>query len=179
MAKRTIYANRIIEAIRSGMGDVPIMEKYQISPGEFMEILRKLKRGDPTDSEKIEARLIELEKNLNPSEMRSMPRNYMVFQVTVEDTDDASVFGTVNDITESGFQVEGIQSNVDDAGRFVIRSEILAEDTEIVFEAVCRWTKPGAITENDVAGFEITSISESSLGELRKLIRYLSLGERP
>ncbi len=178
MEKRTICCTEIIEAIRSGMGDVPIMEKYQISPGEFMDILMKLKEVEPADSETVVTLLRELQKTCDPMELRSMPRNYLVFAATVHDADDPSVRGSVNDITEGGFQVEGIRAAVNETRKFVIKSEVLAVDTEIAFEATCRWTKPDDLRDHDVAGFEITSISESSLAELRKLIQHLSLGER-
>ncbi len=179
MVKQMINAGELREDIRSGMGEIPIMEKYRISPGEFMDILETLKEVDSNDLEIIEARLNELRKNCDPSEMRSVPRNYMVFPATVHDAHDPSVWGLVNDITASGLQVEGIRAYVNEKRSLIFRCEDLSSETEIAFEALCRWAKRGHGGDKDVAGFEITSISDSSLAGLRNLMRYLSLGEQP
>lgn len=179
MVKQVIDAEDLREDIRSGMGGGPIMEKYRISRVEFMDILESLKGVDPTDLEIIETRLKELRKDCDPSDMRSTPRNYMVVPATVRDAHDPSVRGLVNDITENGLQVEGIRAYVDEKRSFIFGCEVLSSDTEIAFEAVCRWAKRAQGRQKDVAGFEITSISHSSLLELRNLMRYLSLGAQP
>ena len=177
MSHRTIYTDRVIKDIRSGLGDVPIMEKYQISPAEFLEVLKKIKEIDVIGFAEVEHRITELEKKSDPSEMRSVPRNYMVFTTWISDANDPSKSGLVNDISENGLQVEGISVKVNEAKSFIIRSDIFSVDTPIEFDAECRWVKPTDFGDTDIAGFEITLISDQNLNRLRKLIQQLSLGE--
>lgn len=177
MARRIIYTDRIIHDIRSGLGDIPIMEKYQISPAEFMEILTKLQEVDAVQSEEIERLVTNLRKQSDVSEMRSTPRNYLVFTTSVYDAHDASISGVINDISESGLQVEGISVEVDESRSFVIRSDVFTVGAPITFDAECKWFRPSGPEGRHVAGFEITMISDSSLEQLRKLIQQLSLGD--
>ena len=43
MTKRALPIRRIIAEIRAGVGDVPIMERFGLSPEEYIEILEDLK----------------------------------------------------------------------------------------------------------------------------------------
>jgi hypothetical protein len=71
-------------------------------------------------------------------------------------------------------QVTGIKVKVGEAKSLLIQADELADVYPFVFDAACRWHE---ISEGqEAAGFEITNITERSLKELQKLIRYLTLG---
>jgi hypothetical protein len=179
MAKRVIPIRRIIHEIRSGMGDVPIMEKYSLAPEEYMEILQQLKRENalwPQEPPppKQEPEPPELEDQI---QRRTIPRCYMVINRAICDAGKPSIRGIVTDITEKGVQVVGLQALLNEVRAFSIGRDRLSPGADLQFEAVCRWVRKGRRLEEWQAGFEITKISSQNLVRLRKLIQELTFCE--
>jgi hypothetical protein len=103
--------------------------------------------------------------------MRNLDR--ISYRVPIFELPDFRTEGTLRDITEKGFGVRGIDVGIGEIKEFVIPADDFVEIDPLVFEAECKWIEEehGDI----VGGFEITDISEHTLSELRKLIRFVSL----
>jgi hypothetical protein len=71
--------------------------------------------------------------------------------------------------------LEGIESAVDSIQSFVVLGDLFGEIVPFEFEARCRWFKKDGPDEPCAGGYEITSISERDLRELRKLIDLVTL----
>ena len=84
--------------------------------------------------------------------------------------------GTVVDISEIGIQISGIPAKVGDTKEFLVQADYFADVYPFIFEAKCKWSSK---TEDGhlFSGFEITSIPEGALEELRKLTRMLTISE--
>ena len=85
--------------------------------------------------------------------------------------------GILRDITESGVGIRGLRIEVGETKTFVIVPTDFLDIDPLIFDGQCRWTRKGRSGEHR-AGFEITDISEPSLQELRRFIRFIeALGE--
>jgi hypothetical protein len=82
--------------------------------------------------------------------------------------------GTVVDISETGLQVSGIPTNVGDTKNLLVQADYFLDVYPFVFEGKCKWTSK-AEDGNLLSGFEITSITEGELEELRKITNLLAL----
>lgn len=169
---------KIVADLESGLGDVPIMEKYHLSPAELMMIIQKLSDNDAVKPAAVKSRLEALKRTAAPSEMRSVPRNYLVFSIPIHDSEDPSIAGLVNDISENGLQVEGIETQEHEVRSFVIDSDQFSATSPVSFDAECRWVRKDETNGHFIAGFEITAISEGSLKNLGRLIKQLTIGDR-
>ena len=176
MDNRTLYIKRILADIRAGMGDVPIMEKYRLSPADLMAILLEFGHLRTGESVGEEQKMRTLRKDVSDTEMRVLPRNYLTLSLSVHDAADHSISGVINDITENGLQIEGIPANVGEIRSFVISCDMFPGDPPIVFDAECRWIGQLEANKQFVAGFEITMISDEAAEQLLKLIRQITLG---
>ncbi len=177
MLKRVIPTKEIMDDIRSGMGDVPIMEKHQISPAEYHTVLRKLREVNALTKQEVGSRMAELPEEGAGQQMRSVPRNYIFFTIPIYDANDPRVVGVVNDLTEKGLQVAGIPVQVDESRTFLIRPGVFPVETPLAFDATCRWVNVDGNTGNYVAGFEIIHIHNKHLATLRKLINEITFQE--
>ena len=69
-----------------------------------------------------------------------------------------------------------IPTKAGDTKDFLVQADYFADVYPLVFEAKCKWT-PKAEDGLLFSGFEITSVSEGALEELRKLTSLLTISE--
>ncbi len=177
MSSRPINTKAIIADIQSGLGDIPIMEKYQLSPSEYLQVLDKLVAVRAITETTTQERKLALLAHPEPRNVtkRKLPRHYALFTIAIQDADDLSVTGTLNDITEEGLQISGIRTQIGVEKTFLVRSDVFTVVPPLMLRAVCRWIKPRNRSEDHVAGFEITGISRHDKEGLRKLITELTI----
>ncbi len=104
-------------------------------------------------------------------ERRRWPRNYLTFSVPVYEAGVPQNRGLIEDITERGIGVTGIQAGVHETKALVIQSGQVAE---VSFEAICCWSARGE-DGGYKSGFEITRIAEEALMTVRDFIRGLTI----
>ncbi len=176
---RRITTRAIITDILSGMGDVPVMEKYGLSPVQFQEILAAIDSARAEGQPETQVRVKSPQAKSSPSQMRAKPRNYFMFNAKIYDNNDPGIHGVVNDITEKGLQVSGIHTRVAENRTFLILgSDVLTVDKPVVFDVVCRWVRVDDPQGETVAGFEITNIPQAGLKTLKDLIGRLTVAEK-
>ncbi len=164
-----IPTENILDDIRAGLGDVPIMEKYQISPGELLRIKRRFDRGRQAGEQAVTSAAA-----LAARERRSLPRQEPLLTVTVCDADEPLMQGIIHDINMKGLKVVGIIVRADETRTLMIRSEPFNVHATFTFQARCHWSMIDEYGEC-VAGFRITHISQRDAGELRKLMACLAV----
>ncbi|MEW6350028.1 MAG: PilZ domain-containing protein [Thermodesulfobacteriota bacterium] len=174
---RRIDTHAIITDIRSGMGDIAIMEKYLISADELMAILHKLERAKAIEKTEVERRMPSLREKSDAVQLRSVPRNYIFMTVHIHDAKDPKLGGVLNDISAKGLQVIGIDTQVGEIRTFFVRSDVFKLETALGLEAVCRWVQTDENSGKPVAGFEIRRVSKGAKEELLRLIQELTIGE--
>lgn len=170
----------VIDDILAGVGDVVIMEKYNLSPQEFMEALNKVKNAKGLNAEEIKSKMDALMSKSNRQEQeRSLPRNYLMFETRVYDSNDPSVSGIINDLTERGLQISGIRSRPGEFRNFfIVGSEVIFVEKPLQFMAQCRWVKMDKETGEALAGFEIKKMTPSTLRGIKKLVQKLGVSEK-
>lgn len=177
MTWRKIDLEEISQDVRSGLGDVPIMEKYHLDPGEYRWLLEKLKEVSAIDSGEFHNRMLARQSEEDRTQKRAIPRNYLLYNIPIYDMTNLSVHGVVTDLTKEGLQVLGIDAQVEEVRTFLIRSDLFRETASFGFEALCKWKKTDRVTGRPFAGFEITSISRAALRELTKITNVLAVSE--
>jgi hypothetical protein len=181
MPSRPVNTKAIIEDIKSGLGDIPIMEKYQLSPAEYLRVLDKLVavRAITETATRERKRALKARPPEETLSKRQLQRNYALFTIAIHDADDLTVTGTLNDITEKGLQLSGMPAQAGGVRTFLVRSDVFTVSPPLVLTAICKWTVPEEEGRNLVAGFEITGISRHDLLGLRRLIEELTISPRP
>jgi hypothetical protein len=177
MPSRPINTKEIIADILSGLGDIPIMEKYHLSPGEYLQVLDKLVAARAiTETTTKERKRAVLTKPAPVAVIkRKLPRNFALFTITIQDANDLEITGTLNDITEKGLQISGMPARIGMTKQFLVRSDVFTVIPPLLLTAVCKWFQPRDGSGEQVAGFEITGISRHDMQGLRKLITELTI----
>ncbi len=168
--RRERIAEEIVNDIRTGMTDLELMAKHQLSSKGLQTAFAKLVKGKFIARTEIEKRLPAYGEAITVEDMRRSPREHPAGEIRVRDQSRPYIRGALNDVSEHGVCVTGIQTAVGEIKRLVIPSDEFGEFATICFDAKCRWVKE---QENgDVAaGFEITDIARAHFHELRFLIQ--------
>jgi hypothetical protein len=169
MDRSDITLRKVIEDIKSGMGDVIIMEKYQISPSVLLRIKQNLSHSSAPHEPKSEVSLAS-EHRIK----RRGPRYYVCYSIRTQDANNRQNVGTVNDISNQGIQVRGLTARVGQTLTLTVLGEAFHAHSSFSFEATCCW-KASDDGGECVAGFAITKISPKDLQQLRKLIDELTV----
>ena len=70
--------------------------------------------------------------------------------------------GELNDISEKGFQVSGLDVDKDDVKEFIIGSDDVIDLNECAVKAVCRWSRKMGNGNGSIAGFELLEASQEA-----------------
>jgi hypothetical protein len=172
--QRTIKARVIVSDIRSGMTVTQLMEKYQVSLVKLHYIFRILSHAHAIDRKELEPLVSIPDERLDIGKTRRTHRHCVFVRLPIYDLDNLLQEGTVVDISEEGLQVSGFPFRAGDVRELLLQADHFADVYPFVMEAQYQWafeSPGGQIT----AGFKITSISEASREELRKVSRMLAL----
>lgn len=175
--KLRIDSQAILQDIRSGLGDVPIMEKHGLSPRLYRRILETLRANRSATFADVESRMQACTMQLKGNEKRATIRNYILYQMTVCNANEPGITGILNDISEAGLQVSGMDVQVDDLVTLMIGSDGFNVHSPFILAAICRWVDRKKNSRALTAGFEITSILGHGERELRKLVDALALSD--
>ena len=174
--KRSIKAKEIVSDIRSGMTNLHLMGKYNISLDNLHNIFKQLLDAHAIERSELEPLISIPHLRINGGKRRRLHRGYVFVKLPIYDLKDLLNKGTVVDISEVGLQISGIPTQVGDTKELLVQADYFADVYPFVFEAQCKWVSKA---EDGVlfSGFEITSITEGALEELRKLTRMLTISE--
>jgi uncharacterized protein (DUF433 family) len=168
---RQIRTTEIVKDIRSGMTDFGLMEKYNISTEGLQKAFQSLVEVGALRPEEISGRSPAQHDSVFIECMRELPRHHLAMAVTIYEATRPEVKGTLRDIAERGVGITGIPARVGEVKTLMIPAETFIEVDKIVFEAKCVWAQTEGTEDQYFAGFQITSISEECLDNLRLLIR--------
>jgi len=107
---------------------------------------------------------------------RKFRRRYMLFKIPAYDAKTRRFLGLVQDVTEGGVQLFGVQVDAGSIKTLIIQGSDYIKSSPIFFDAVCRWTTRENPHGYYVSGFEIVTISEEAKKNLLKLMDFVSLG---
>ena len=107
---------------------------------------------------------------------RRLKRKYMLFKIPAYDAQSRRFIGLVQDITEKGLQLFGVEVEINSKKTLIVQASDYVKSGPIHFEAQCRWTRKDSPLGYYVTGFEITSINNESRKALLMLIESLTIG---
>lgn len=177
MSKRkTVNAARVIADIKAGLGDVPIMEKYGLTPDDLVSILERLNTNKGVSS-KVTGKKAPVAAVSVPKEpsRRKLPRNHTFFALPIYDAQDQKVQGTVSDITTRGLKISGMNVKKGEQRSMVLRSDLFLGQAPLRFNARCQWTTFEKDEQTQLSGFKITDISDADFSQLMRLINQLTI----
>jgi DNA-binding CsgD family transcriptional regulator len=173
--RREIVISDFVRAIRDGMDCSQLMEEYQLSLLGLVQALGRLMEVKAMEPHELYGLMPVEKQEIVLYEQRRTPRHFIHDRVLACDIRDPAVEGTIQNITEQGFQVKGIRANVEETRRFLILSEDLLAVRSFAVEAECRWTESGPDLAEPISGYRINAVSEQARTELHKLVVAVAL----
>lgn len=169
-AQKEIKAKEIVREIVSGVGDSELMDKYKLTFRGLQSLygqLLDLKIVDPT---LLEGRIVpQLE--TTTTMIARLPRTDIYVPLPVQDLTNPIVRGLVINISERGLGVKALRAEVDEVKALLVRPDKFLQLHPFALKAKCRWVTPSGDPREILAGFEIISIGQKELEELRNLIQ--------
>jgi len=172
--KRSIKANEIVSDIRSEMNNRQLMYKYNVSLDKLHNIFKQLLDAHAIDRSELEPLISIPHLRINGGQRRRLHRSYVFVKLPIYDLENLINKGTVVDISEVGLQISGIPAKVGDTKELLVQADYFADVYPFIFESKCKWSSK-AEDGNLFSGFEITSITEGAMEELRKITNLLAL----
>jgi uncharacterized protein (DUF433 family) len=170
-----IDGNDIVEDIRAGMSDSELMEKYGLSSEGLGFALQTLTDTKVISLQDLYGSSLSEQDTVAVESTRVLPRSYLAITVHIYESKHPEIKGTLNDITERGVAITGIQAKVGEDAAFIIPTGNFIAIDPIMFAARCQWAEKEKDSGEWLAGFEITSISPKCLDDLRSLIQSASI----
>lgn len=177
---RTINPAELVNDIRSGLTDVQLMEKHEVSPRSLASLLKQLVELKALRQHEVFGRLPDyaddvILENVEATleSLRKLPRQYVDIPVGVVDAKDPATKGRLADVTEEGLGIRGISCQVGEMRTFLITPYQRSEFEPFLVRAECRWFR-GTARGEDAAGFKIMGMSDEALHHLRKLVAAVS-----
>jgi len=106
---------------------------------------------------------------------RKFNRKYTLFKIPAYDAETQSCLGLVQDLSENGIQLIGINMDINSTKTLIIHTNDDLKGSPMSFQAVCRWVREEELQGYYVSGFEITDISDETRRNLLGLMEYVTL----
>lgn len=169
--KLQISAKDAIQCIRSGMDDLSLMKRYDISAKGLASLFRKL----------IEENYLQPEHFYGASPSchdialeQDIPPRFLALSARVYDARNPRSKGFLTQIDEKGLNVVGIESKKGDKKTLKIHPGGVIQSDDIWMDALCVDSEINAVEDRPSASFQIRNISTESLEKFRELIQALS-----
>ncbi len=180
--KKHVKTKEVLTDVRAGMTDGELRDKYKLTArglaGLFHRLLESgaislgelLCRSGPHEEEEFTG--------CTTAEFRMLGREEIDFPLLIHDAVNPDIIGLVQDISDDGIRISGVETEVDEIRTFSLRADELFQVEPILFEAKCRWVFKKGLPQVPLAGFAVTKLMEGSLKDLRNIMAALSLEER-
>jgi hypothetical protein len=175
--KKRISVKAFVADIRSGAQDAELMAKYDLPPHGLYGLLRKLLDSKAVSHSELYQSSALYRERIDNINRRQTPRAGLSVSLPIYDLDSSS-FGVVRDISETGFRIAGIRTDVGEIKKFQLPLDTLMNTSPPLFVAKCRWVAEKGDKERYwVAGFELINLSEADRSILRNFINFLILSK--
>lgn len=179
-SERKILAGEVAKDIRSGMGDVELMEKYKLSAKGLQSLFKKILNARIMRPSDFSGRYRTYDHTVVLEDPRSSPRESVGFSLPVHELNHPEAVGLVRDLSELGLRVDGISVEVGQTKTLVIPAQELFLADRVVLEAQCTWTDPGESAGTPTVGLQIMKVLEGDLNKLIATVRSsVPAAERP
>lgn len=171
LKQRRRIAVAIAEDVRSGMTAPELKEKYQLSDSGLEKSCKQLLTEGLLQADNIKD--LELPSDTTAHfghERRQAPRRTPSLTITVYDRSGRGQKGIIKDISEKGLGVRGIGGVVGESKTLSILGDDFGLVDPFEVEVECRWVGTEGPGGQQLAGFQIITISDEDLKKLQELI---------
>ena len=120
--EREIKAKEIVNDIVSGIGDNDLMHKYRLTYRGLQSVFKKLAEANIIDSAFLEGRIVP-QLSAETTVVTRLPRKDIFVPLPVEDATNPECRGIVTNITERGLGVKGMNPEVDEVKKLIIKPD--------------------------------------------------------
>ena len=175
--KKRIRISEIVSDIRSGLSDSQLIEKYQISAKGLQSLFMKLLEAQAVTNEELKCRMgfYDDTGTLDFENLQLTPEQELTCLVPVYDDSNPEIRGSICEIQENGFIIDGIASTPGDARKFVVEAGVFFPIDSFALEAVCKWSRNEGPDDSPVSAYEIANISKEDRGKLVDLVRLVRM----
>ncbi len=179
-----VKAQDIVNDIREHLTDDELKAKYELTSSVLQAVFKQLVNIKAIGRGEIFERITPSSRDsagedVKVESLRKLPRHMALFPIPIYDGKDPKISGMLRDLTEKGVGVSGIETTLGETRHFVVFGDefVAVEFDTFSFDAVCRWVRIEDEGSPCISGFQITSIDDNDLKELRKLIMSLTTCE--
>jgi hypothetical protein len=169
--KITILVPQIVNDLQTGMSELYLMEKYDLSAAGLRHAFEKLLNRGLIGPELLAHLSPEADDTAKIIGTRNHERRYPVFSLHVCQVDATIGVGFVRDISESGVGISGLISSEGEVKDLLFQADDFLEIKPFIFRATCRWFKIQSPVAGYRSGFEIIDIWEKSSRNLHDFIQ--------
>lgn len=175
--KKQIRIKEIVKDIRSGLPDSELIEKYRISAKGLQSVFMKLLEAQAVTDEDLKNRMQFYDDTgtLDFENLQFASGQSLTCLVTVFDHSNPEIRGSICEIQENGFMIDGIESTTGDIKKFVVAANDFFQIDSFTLEAVCKWSRNESPDDSRVSAYEITDISKEDRGKLVELVRLVRM----
>jgi hypothetical protein len=172
LAEKERRAVQILADYRSGMTVDEIGKRNGFLAANFSNILKMLEDLNFLSNDNSTGKTGSRRTEHDAQDRRSFPRlQRPVLTTKIYDVDIPEKTGRILDLSESGIAVRGIESQIGQEKSLFMNVGDFDDYEPLTFECRCRWLSVSDDAQRDLcAGFEITSISEDTLGCLKTVL---------
>lgn len=172
VSERRNRALRILADLQSGMSVHAIAKRNGFREERFGAIVKKLEDLGLLGEDDFMADNKEFAQETALRDRRSVLRLHRpVLMTRVFESTTRERFGLIMDLSEAGLRIKGIRARLDEAKTLFMNVGDFTQAEVLTLDCQCRWISVHEGTDgNGCAGFEITSISEDSLGFLKTVL---------
>jgi DNA-binding response OmpR family regulator len=169
--KRTISAMDAIKCVRSGMDDLTLMKRYNISKKGLANLFKRLIDQDYLKPEHFYGASPSCHEIILDEEI---PSRFLALAASVYEVRNPENRGFLTHIDDKGLNVSGIEAKQGDSLTLKINPGGVIESDEIWMDASCVAHEPMGPENRPLSCFQIRNISTESLENFRRLIHALS-----
>lgn len=171
---RQMDPGNMAEDVRSGMSDSDLMKKYMLSSEGLRRAFRSLLDARAISPDDIYGPSSSHHDTVSVENKREVPRCHFAMEVIIYEVRHPEIKGLLNNVAEKGIAITGIEAQIGGTKTFIIPAVNFVQIDPIRFDAECKWAGKDSITGEWNSGFEITNISKTCLGDLKKLVQSAS-----
>jgi hypothetical protein len=175
--KRKISSKSMRNDIGSGLSELDLMAKYNLSPNGLLRLFRELVKAKVVTHQELYGRFAWYQERTDQVKQRQARRASLSLRLPIYDVL-ARSFGIVRDISVTGLRVAGIEYEVGDATTFHLPVDMYMKAEPLLVVAECRWAS--RINEKNtyfMAGFELMDLSPADVRVLKRFINHILLSK--
>jgi c-di-GMP-binding flagellar brake protein YcgR len=177
--KRRINSKLMLDDIGSGMNEVDLMVKHNLSPDGLLRLFRELVRAKKVTHQDLYKSFAWYQEKADQIKQRRARRASLSLRLPIYDILRRR-YGILRDISVSGLRVAGagIEYHVDDSTIFHLPTDHFMNMDSLLVVAECRWvSKKKQENKHFMAGFELTDLSPTDLRVLQRFINHVLLSK--